>query len=189
MTTSEYIIARYMDVADNHDVLKQDAIYQCTCKYGEICDEFHYCPSSEKFEARGYCSQHVECVDPITRCFDLDLWAKHASQTYPEYKNECQQIADDANEFAVQLLDQCSNSCEVDLLLSERSGASRYFRYSYAIKYARLYQAIEHNRKEFVGHMYCQQMLRDQWCGGINWKEKSISFTVIQLVLKHKTLH
>ena len=91
------------------------------------------------------------------------------------------------NAFAVQLLDQCSNSWEVELLLSEKSGASRYFRYSYAIKYARLYQAIEHNRKEFVGHMYCQHMLRDQWRGKINWKEKSFSYKVNQFYQNMET--
>ena len=38
------------------------------------------------------------------------------------------------------------------------------------MKYPRLRLAIEHNHKEFVGHMYCQQMLRQAWYGDTRWQ-------------------
>ena len=171
MTTPAYIISRYLEVADKCDLEKNDSKYLCTCMYDDRVEEYHYCPANDKFEARGYCDEHAECVDPISRCFDLDQSCKKAAKTLPEYKNECEEITKDVNEFAVKLLNECINSQEVERLLSERSGASRYFRFSHTIKYPRLYQAIEYKGKEFVGHMYCQQLLREQWSGNIDWKQ------------------
>ena len=55
------------------------------------------------------------------------------------------------------------------------------------MKYPRLRLAIELNEKEFVGHMYCQQILTQQWSGNIFWYRQppliKAVFIFIQMVL------
>jgi hypothetical protein len=50
-------------------------------------------------------------------------------------------------------------------------------------RYPRIRLAIEHNHKEFVGHMYCQQMLRQEWQGGLPWLGKSYQHRIIYSIL------
>ena len=105
----------------------------------------------------------------------------------PEYREEYEEIAEHCCKLSVQLLEQCNNTEEVQILLQESSGSSKYFRYSKEMKYPRLRLAIEHNHKEFVGHMFCQQILRQQWHGNILWQGKPLIFkflhTLIEVVL------
>ena len=72
-------------------------------------------------------------------------------------------MANQCYKLSVQLLEQCNNTEEVQILLQESAGSSKYIRHFNEMKYPRLRLAIEHNRKEFVGHMFCQQILRQQW--------------------------
>ena len=55
------------------------------------------------------------------------------------------------------------------------------------MKYPRLRLAIELNEKEFVGHMYCQQILTQQWSGNIFWYRRhplvKTFFILLQMVL------
>ena len=83
-------------------------------------------------------------------------------------------IAEKCRKLSVKLLDQCQNTDEVDKLLSENVGSSKYFRFSKEMKYPRLREAIEHNNKEFIGHMYCQQILNQVWQGkDLQWQNSS----------------
>ena len=43
--------------------------------------------------------------------------------------------------------------------------------------------AIEHNYKEFVGHMYCQQTLRQEWHGQVPWLGKTFKFKCVYSLL------
>ena len=76
---------------------------------------------------------------------------------------------------------------KVDLLLSESAGTSHLLRNSASMKYPRLRLAIELNEKEFVGHMYCQQVLTQQWSGNIFWYRRQplikAFFILLQMVL------
>ena len=105
----------------------------------------------------------------------------------PEYREEYEEIAEHCCNLSVQLLEQCNNTKEVQILLQESAGSSKYFRDSKEMKYPRLRLAIEHNHKEFVGHMFCQQILRQQWHGEILWQGKPLLFkflhTLIAVVL------
>ena len=85
------------------------------------------------------------------RCFDLAKLACEYADKIPEYREEYEEIAQQCRNLSVELLDQCKKTSEVQLILQETTGASKYFRNSSFMKYPRLRLAIEHNHKEFVG--------------------------------------
>ena len=85
------------------------------------------------------------------RCFDLAKLACEYADRIPEYREEYTEIAQQCRKLSVELLDQCNETSEVQLILQESTGANKYFRHSSSMKYPRLRLAIEHNHKEFVG--------------------------------------
>ena len=85
------------------------------------------------------------------RCFDLAKLACEYADQIPEYREEYEEIAQQCRKLSVELLDQCNETSEVQLILQESTGANKYFRHSSYMKYPRLRLAIEHNHKEFVG--------------------------------------
>ena len=85
------------------------------------------------------------------RCFDLAKLASEYADRIPEYREEYEEIAQQCRKLSVELLDQCIETSEVQLILQESTGANKYFRHSSYMKYPRLRLAIEHNHKEFVG--------------------------------------
>ena len=162
---------------------KQMSIDICNCHHADSEIEFHYCPANPKFVPSLDCQDHLECNDPIFKCFDLAKMATIYAQHIPEYKDEYEEIANQCHEFSVQLLDECANTEEVQILLEESAGSSKYFRFTNEIKYPRLRLAIEHNHKEFVGHMFCQQMLREQWHGDVLWSGSPMIFKILHFLL------
>ena len=97
-----------------------------------------------------------------------------------------------AMKLSVELLDQCSNTLEVQTLLGENSGlvtvmgcrGSRREQRVLNMKVSRLVAALEMHQKEFVGHMCCQQILRKEWYGGIKWQKQSFLQKVAQIKIK-----
>ncbi len=146
--------------------------------------DFHYCPANPLFRPTLTCRDHIECNDPIFRCFDLAKMASDHADHIPEYRVEYNEIADNCKRLSVDLLDQCVNYDEVQTLLKEQAGSSKYFRYADTMRYPCLRLAIEHNHKEFVGHMYCQQTLRQEWHGGIEWQNKPATFKTLHFLLQ-----
>ena len=130
-----------------------------------------------------FCEQHIECNDPIFFCFDIAKLCHDFGEKAPEYGEECKVLSNDLIDFSVQLLDHCCNIEEVELLLSEKAGLSKYMRFVgedmeqdgnlMFFKHPRLTLATELNYKQFVGHMHCQQILRLQWHGKQEWENKS----------------
>ena len=52
------------------------------------------------------------------------------------------------------------------------------------MKYPRLRLAVEQNHKEFVGHMYSQQVLNQVWYGRLeNWQEKGLFSKTLHAVI------
>jgi len=144
---------------------------------GQVTSD-HHCPDSPKFTPKYGCTDHPACNDPIFRCFEITKVASEWASRVPEYREEYQQVADETSRHAVDLLDLCADTGEVEVLLEERTGTLSYF-HSIALKklrYPRLQMAIINNHKSFVGHMYCQQLLRSQWQGNVPWQEKSFFF-------------
>ena len=101
-----------------------------------------------------------------------------------EFREECNEIARQCRQLSVQLLEQCVNIEEVQVLLKENAGSSKYFRNTEEMKYPRLKLAIEHNNKEFVGHVFCQQILRQQWHGDLLWQGTPLKFKIVHFLLQ-----
>ena len=72
---------------------------------------------------------------------------------------------------------------EVETLLKEPAGANKYLRKANYFKYPRLCLALEHKNREFVGHMYCQQMLRQQWYCGVEFETMGFIGKVVKRIL------
>ena len=51
------------------------------------------------------------------------------------------------------------------------------------MQYPILRLAIEHNNKPFVGHMYCQNTLRQSWYGDSLWQGAPIGFKLLMFLL------
>ena len=190
MAKPSYILACYEFVVDKDKSLMDDKkdkdsvcnfSYECNClqedtlKYSinswqfNPTNGFHFCPANPNFNPSMNCKIHAECNDPIFRCFDLANIAKEYAKSVPECREEYEEISKQCHQLSVQLLEQCTSTGEVQILLKEGAGSSKYLRHANQMEYPRLRLAIEHNHKEFVSHMYCQQMLRQQWQGDTIW--------------------
>ena len=185
MAAPAYIMACYINALEISNVLNKDErSYNCTCLLESSKEDFHYCPANKKFEPSSFCRQHIECNDPIYAVFDLAQQCSAFTNKVPEFGEECKEIAEKAVNLSVELLNQCSNTREAETLLGEKAGLAKVFKsISYdhetnSIKYPRLIGSIELNHKEFVSHMYCQQILRRQWQGGIKWQGQSFFYKV-----------
>jgi len=177
-------MAQYVATLEASKVLNDETgEYLCDCHTGQGEVDFHYCPASTKFLVSNFCEQHIECNDPIFFCFDIAKLCHDFGEKAPEYGEECKVLSNDLIDFSVQLLDHCCNIEEVELLLSEKAGLSKYMRFVgedmeqdgnlMFFKHPRLTLATELNYKQFVGHMHCQQILRLQWHGKQEWENKS----------------
>ena len=139
-------------------------------KHKKLEEKIHYCPDHPRFNPNLNCHIHLECNDPIFICFELANLAKGRIQFMPEYREEYEEISNQCRNLSVQLLDQCPNSQAVQTLLKESAGAYKYFRYTDEMMYPRLRLALEYNHKEFVGHTFCQELLRKQWAHQESWQ-------------------
>ena len=69
-----YILACYMSLAKNYN---WDTAIVCECADATKVDSIseyllhHHCPTHKEFKPHLLCSSHLECNDPITRCFLL----------------------------------------------------------------------------------------------------------------------
>ncbi len=155
-----------------------------------ITENEHDCPDSREFRPAADCVRHPECNDPILRCFETSQAAMGFAKKVPECREEYLAMASDANELAVDLLSECVDTVEVDLLLREHTGAEKFFRGVSGRKmtYPRLQMAIQNNHKAFVGHMFCQQVLRDQWHGKVPWQGRSTTFRAVYCLVEAFTL-
>ena len=147
-------------------------------------EHFSTDPLDNNFRAAPDCRIHHECNDPIFRCFSLARVAKDLAASSPEYREEYNKVAEDTQCFAKDLLSMCKNTSEVDLLLSEPAGTSHFLRNSARMRYPRLRLAVEINQKEFVGHMYCQHILTQQWLGNTSWQGKSFWIKSVHILLQ-----
>ena len=73
-------------------------------------EDFHYCPTHTNFETDILCDQHLECNDPVTRCFLLAKmcsdFAKKDTPYRAEYRDTNFQLSCDNT---IQTLKQVSN--------------------------------------------------------------------------------
>jgi hypothetical protein len=184
-----YVIACYVSMtekcewSDNPDLCEchpEAVSYPNFAKIIEIKAEgFHYCPTHQKFDADMLCTRHLECNDPITRCFILSKFCSDRASASPEHRAEYREIGNSCEQFAAQILDHCDEGDEVRMLLKEEPGANKYFKYIQHIIYPQLTLAVEHRHKEFVSHAYCQQVVMGDFYGNTGWKERGFAYKCV----------
>ena len=199
MATPVYILACYVAALNASNVLdNDDDEYHCTCVEDSKGKCFHRCPASNKFIPSRDCRLHIECNDPIYTCFDIAQQCLEFANIMPEFGEECKDLSEQVIKFSVDLLAQCSNTDEVKILLAERSGLSKLWKgVNYkkdigengknTITHPRLIAALQLNHKEFVSHVYCQQIVRNQWNNGTTWQEYSLFSKVYLYKYIYKT--
>ncbi len=144
----------------------------------------HPCPDSKNFEPRSSCVEHPACNDPILRLFEISKVASGQADKVPEYREELESVSASCNRHAVDLLDLCGDTGEVEVLLREKAGSTVFFHRSAVkrMRYPRLQMAILNNHKAFVGHTYCQQLLRNEWHGNVPWQGKSFWYRITYIL-------
>ena len=86
-----YILACYMSLTKNYN---WDTSIVCECadvtKLDSSSDEllFHHCPTHIEFKPHLLCSSHLECNDPITRCFLLAKACSDMAEKCTDYEEE-----------------------------------------------------------------------------------------------------
>ena len=65
--------------------------------------------------------------------------------------------------MSAHILDQCKETKEFEEILKQPGGPTKYYTNSNEMCYPRLRLAIEDNHKEFVAHMYSQEILYREW--------------------------
>ena len=110
----------------------------------------------------------------------MEEYARHN----PVEHEECKEIIQKFKDISFQLLDQCNNTDEVQIILEDHTGTSKFFRYAQNMVLPTLQMAIEHNHKEFVGHSLCQQVFRNFYHQTIPWHGKSLRLRLLHLLLQ-----
>ena len=110
------------------------------------------------------------------------------SISVPEYYTDYQNLVRECIHLCVTLLDECDKSHEVQTLLTERCGIQKYSKFQEEAKYPRLTMAFESpvasKCKEFVGHRFCQHVLRDSWFEDVSLREASTPYWVFYIILQ-----
>ena len=201
MSQPAYILSRFMAVRStitfgSSEKEDEDCIIciQCSRKQRAsepeltpfIGEEMPHCPSFYKFKPADGCLDHQECNDPFLKCFKITEVAKRCAEALPEYRDQYLAISESCSELATSLLDTCRDTQEVQLLLEDDNGSANYFKVEIAKKmpYPRLQIAMQNQHKEFVSHMFCQQILRDQWHGNVPWKHKPRRFKILYCIVQ-----
>ena len=146
--------------------------------YETSAETFHFCPDNDKFEPSPDCRRHLECNDPIYRSFDLARFASRTSKRRPEFRSEYMEVAAACRQLSVDLLRQCRTGEDVREVLREKSASVKYFGGARTpfMDYPRARLAIEHSHKEFVSHVYCQSLFREEFNGHVDWQGSSFLY-------------
>ena len=106
--------------------------------------------------------------DPVEHAFDFTAKADVGMQREPEFKSDYTTVRTNCRQFAVDVLDSCRNSAEVEQVLSGAAIAT-------SRPYFTLYRALHEDQKGFVSHPYCQVLLHNKWLGrgGSKWDTMS----------------
>ena len=103
--------------------------------------------------------------DPISEAFhNLHISRVQANRNI-EYRTKFSIVKRESKEFIVKLLDCCENSEEARIFLLHDYKINHYFTDALIndMPYPRLEIAVADKHEEFVGHDYCQQILRQEW--------------------------
>jgi hypothetical protein len=191
---SAYLLACYATLAEKYD-WEDTRSGRCFCE----CDKFdvfdirakvplddssHFCVTHRDFMPSLRCTKHIECNDPVSRCFIISKLCVDYSASHPDRRQGYDAVSKSCQSLAVQMLEQCASVDEVELLLREKASAARFFSHGKFLTYPRLRLAVELNHKYFAGHIYCQQVIRDKFYGGSSWSHKSVLYKLIYFTLQ-----
>ena len=114
--------------------------------------------------------------------------ANEYSYKVPEYYNDYQELIQQCINLIIQLLDECNQNHEVKTLLTQQTGIEKYTKLLKDAKYPRLTMAFESSVtskcKNFVGHRFCQHVLRDSWFEDVPLREASTPFWILYIILQ-----
>ena len=103
----------------------------------------------------------------IKRVFRLGEHAKILAESFPEHSVEYLQLREHLKKYARDLLDECSNSQEVEELLEDTGGGGQGRRDSL------FDEALHKEQKPFVAHAYFQHVLRNCLEVGMGYNSRS----------------
>ncbi len=148
----------------------------------------HFCPASKRYAPSPDCREHLECNDPVFRCFDIARVSCQLSKYLPQYRTELQEVEQACRDLSARVLSKCENPEQVRVLMEERTASGKYVYIKRSLVQApRLRIAIEENQKDFVSHVHCQHFLASRWYGETAWQSKMLpykaSYFLLQTVL------
>ena len=85
----------------------------------------------------------------LNRCFYLSKLVGNYAKHNPEEGEECAKIIQEFKNLPLQLLDQCNDAREAQMILEDQTGSSKFFRDPNKMLLPRLHLAIEHNNRGF----------------------------------------
>lgn len=122
--------------------------------------------------------------DPILESFKMSRETKNLSLELPENQKEYKDLSKQCSNFATDLLNQCRNTQEVQLVLTRTEG----FEDQRPHRFSRLHLAVQYQQKEFVTHPSCQQVLRSMWVESLgSWYSWSFGRRSLYII-KHALL-
>ncbi|XP_055355691.1 short transient receptor potential channel 4-like isoform X2 [Paramacrobiotus metropolitanus] len=133
---------------------------ECSGSKGSIMTLLEY--SKRRYNAyRALCSPAyitLSSRDVLKSCFKLCGELVSCASKEPELLQKYTELEEKLRNFAQAILEQCSTTDEVELILKQpHTGAPA------GCVYPRIYLAIQCRQKEFIAHENCQQVLRAAW--------------------------
>ena len=148
-------------------------------------EHFHHCPGSKRFRPSADCLHHLECNDPIYRCFNLSTIASRACGLFPQYREELERVEASCRRLSAELVDLCRDEEEVTALMAEKAASSKYFGgQTGLVHYPRLRFAVERGHHEFVSRVPCQFFLSRKWYGDTHFEGEVAPYKVAYFVLE-----
>ncbi|XP_071508426.1 short transient receptor potential channel 4-like isoform X2 [Diadema antillarum] len=111
--------------------------------------------------------------DPFNTTFELCAKLRKLMRTKYEFCDQFQELADQCEQFAADLLDQVRDSCEQAYILNHDSyGWSNPTSNLAEEQPNRVKAAIHFEQRKFVAHPHCQQRLIERWYAGLpGWRD------------------
>ncbi|XP_050434366.1 transient-receptor-potential-like protein [Adelges cooleyi] len=106
----------------------------------------------------------LSSADPIVTAFQLSWELRRLARMEKEFTNEYNELRQQCEQFAVDLLQQTRSSYELDVILNHDSESLPN---SGSTKFKLIDQAIKYKQKHFVAHPYIQQLLATVWYEGL----------------------
>ncbi|CAI4228848.1 unnamed protein product [Auanema sp. JU1783] len=112
--------------------------------------------------------------DPIKSAFKLSWELRQLALVELEFKEVYLKMANDCNNYAVALLNQCRSSEELIAVLNKDNTDNNEVvePWSARLSLSRLKLAIKYEQKAFVSHAHCQQLLTSIWYEGFPGRQQ-----------------